>query len=252
MVLGFPGFQQQFGNACSAKTGKCSLDSSRLSMLNSIPLIGFGAGVLFAAWLAEKYGRRVVFVALNAVCLIGVGVTYSSKTYAQVLVGRCLVQAYVGMENSLIPTYESEIVPAKIRGAVVGSYFTFKLIGGIIIAVVCNKTQNLAGDLCWKTPIEIMFVVPGLCLLLAYFIPESPRWMLRQDNQDGARRVLQYINDGNEAADIDLELLYLQQSLDNEKEQGSWGDLFRGTNTVSVTRTRFPCSAPICICVMHQ
>lgn len=238
------GFQQQFGNVCNEKTGVCTLDSARLSMLNSIPLIGFGAGVLFAAWLGEKYGRRVVFVTLNVICMIGVGVTYSSKTYAQVLVGRCLVQAYVGMENNLIPTYESEIVPAKIRGAIVGNYFTFKLVGGIIIAVVCNKTKNLPGDLCWRTPVEIMFVVPGLCLLLAYFIPESPRWMLRKDDQDGALRVLQYINRGNEAVDVKLELLYLKQSLDNETEQGTWADLFRGTNAVSVTCHPHPVALP--------
>lgn len=203
-------------------------------MLNSIPLIGFALGVLFVSWLGEKYGRRVVFVFLNCTCLVGVGITYSAKSFTQILIGRCLVQAYVGMENWLIPMYQSEIVPANIRGAIVGNYFTFKLIGSMIMAVVTNKTRDFAGSLCWKIPIGAMFAVPAMSLLLCYFIPESPRWLLRKDNHEEAHRVLEYIYDGNPNADIDHELQYLQQMLDAEPESGSWADLFRGTNRVSI------------------
>lgn len=234
MLQLLPGFQQQFGSVCSRKTGRCTIDSSHLAMLNSIPLIGFALGVLFVSWLGEKYGRRVVFVFLNCTCLVGVGITYSSKSFTQILIGRCLVQAYVGMENWLIPMYQSEIVPANIRGAIVGNYFTFKLIGSMIMAAVTNKTRDFDGSLCWKIPIAAMFVVPAMSLLLCYFIPESPRWLLRKGNREEAHRVLEYIYDGNPNASVDHELQYLQQMLNAEPESGTWADLFRGTNRVSM------------------
>lgn len=235
-----PGFQQRFGNKCNPKTGVCTLDSAHLSMLNSIPLIGFGLGVLFASWIGERFGRRVVFVFLNCMCLVGVGITYSASTYAQILIGRCLVQAYVGMENWLIPMYQSEIVPAKIRGAIVGNYFTFKLIGGIVMSCICYKTHTIPGDRSWKIPIEVMFIVPGLCLVLTWLVPESPRWLLRKGKSESALGVLRSINDGNEAIDVQLELLFLEQALEAETEQGTWTDMFTGSNLVGDGFAHFP------------
>jgi MFS transporter, SP family, sugar:H+ symporter len=85
-------------------------------MLNSLPLLGYGVGVFGAGFLGEALGRRTVYVAVLCICLVGIGVSYSSKTFGQILAGRIIVQTAVGMEGWLVPLYNAETVPAQVRG----------------------------------------------------------------------------------------------------------------------------------------
>ena len=52
----------------------------------------------------------------------------------QVLIGRVLNYIYIGMELSSVPVYQSEVVPAPIRGLAVGSYQVSLGIGGLIVS----------------------------------------------------------------------------------------------------------------------
>ncbi|KAJ5175773.1 uncharacterized protein N7482_001650 [Penicillium canariense] len=221
-------FDRRFGK-CNAK-GVCALDTFHLAMLNSFPLIAYAVGLLIATLIGERFGRRTVFVAMNVVCLIGIITSYTAQSFVQIFVGRLLVNAYVGMESWLVPLFQAEIVPAKVRGAVVSCYLLGRLLGSFLISCVGYKTAHWAGDTSWRTPLAVLFSIPPVCLCLTFLIPESPRWLVRVGKDEKALQNLRYLHDGD-GVDVEMELVLLKESLTLDTEGGGWLDLFRGSNT---------------------
>jgi hypothetical protein len=61
---------------------------------------------------------------------------------------------------------------------------------GFWINYACDRTIDVNKQAQWIIPLAIQ-LVPGLLLLLGVaWCPESPRWLARGDNFDGAERVL--------------------------------------------------------------
>ena len=98
------------------------------------------------------YGRRMtIFVMslwamVSATILVTSGVSHSKW---QLLAGRVLNYIYIGMELSSVPVYQSEVVPAPIRGLAVGSYQLSLGIGGLIINCICRGTNEIKDNRSW-------------------------------------------------------------------------------------------------------
>ncbi|MCP6379708.1 sugar porter family MFS transporter, partial [Klebsiella pneumoniae] len=82
-------YERVFGQP-NAK-GVYGFTADRLAMLNSLPLLTYAIGVIGASFLGERWGRRVVFWGMNAICLVGIALCYAGRTYAVALVGRMIV-----------------------------------------------------------------------------------------------------------------------------------------------------------------
>lgn len=201
-------------------------------MLNSLPLLSYGASLLLAGLIGERYGRRVVYLLMNSICLIGIGVTWSSKSYGQILAGRMIVHGYIGFESWLLPLFLAEMVPAAVRGSLVALYMFGRLLGTLIISCICYTTSGLKGDDAWRIPVTGLFAIPSIALLLSFLVPESPRWLLRQGQKEKALKNLRYLNRDKTEEQVQQELALLSQSLEAGAHSGTWADLFRRPNTV--------------------
>ncbi|KAH9228659.1 hypothetical protein K456DRAFT_1753341 [Colletotrichum gloeosporioides 23] len=215
-------------------------DTTRLSLLNSIPFIAYALGLPFASTIGETSGRRAVYVLMNLICIAGVCVTYTSQSFGQVLAGRCIVHIYTGMESWLIPLFIAEVVPAKIRGMLVSGYMIGRLLGTIIISCVSFVTSTWPGDSSWKTPVAVLFSIPSLMILVTAFVPESPRWLLVKEQYEEALVNLKGLNDGRAGFDGETELAAMKANLKQHTEKGSWADLFRGTDLRRTTIALLP------------
>jgi MFS transporter, SP family, sugar:H+ symporter len=122
----------------------------------------------------------------------------------------------------------------------VSLYGLNRLIGSIVCSCITYKTSTWVGNTSWQTPLAIMFAVPSVCLCFAWWVPESPRWLLRKGRDHQALKVLRKLYGTSEHQDLEMELVLLKQSLECEQETGCWADLFRRTNRVTLSPTATP------------
>ena len=84
--------------------------------------------------------------------------------YCESLEDRCGEAAEAnaqGMEMSVIPVFQSEIVPAAVRGLAVGSYQMSFGIGGFVITAICRRTSRIPNDWSWR--IVFLCYLVGMC-----------------------------------------------------------------------------------------
>lgn len=132
-------FNKQFGHY-DPQRGVYVIETYFLSFLNSFTYMGFLFGLVTGSTISNRFGRRICIVVMAVWALIAASVLVSSKTREQMLAGRILAYIYIGMELSLVPVLQSELVPAEVRGFVVGTYQT----GLIVWNTLCPSLSLLS------------------------------------------------------------------------------------------------------------
>ena len=162
-------------------------------------LLGCGAGALVAGRLSERLGRLTVMkwsAVFFVVSAWGSGVSDGSLEF---VVYRVLGGLAVGAASVICPAYVCEIAPAEIRGRL-GSLQQMAIVLGLFVSFLSNYLlASWAGSAAgtawggfeawrWMFWIEIgpaVFFWLGL-----FFIPESPRYLVRTGDLATARTVL--------------------------------------------------------------
>ncbi|KAI3546698.1 sugar transporter [Colletotrichum abscissum] len=223
-------FERQFGEYDDA-TRQWKIPTYFLSLLNSLNYIGFAAGLVIGSLTSARFGRRTTMIVMSVYALISATVVVTSTTKEQILVGRILNYVYVGFELAVVPVYQSEIVPAPVRGMVVGTYQLSIGLGGLVINSICRGTSSFQDSRAYRIPFGLFYVIPSIVLALIWFIPESPRWLLLRDRVEEARKAHHLLREGTMSEnDISNEFAKIQQSLLDEPEQGRTKELFQGVN----------------------
>src|ERR1700761_2531819 len=156
--------------------------------------IGAIAGCILAGRVADKYGRRpglMLAASLFAASSLAMALAPTRDFF---LVARFAAGAGVGMASMLSPMYISEIAPAAIRGRLVAMN-QLTIVLGILITNLVNYTLRNNGTDAWRLMFGLGVIPSGLFLLGAWFLPESPRWLLRNSLESRAENVLSKIGD---------------------------------------------------------
>ncbi|TDZ16864.1 putative glucose transporter rco-3 [Colletotrichum orbiculare MAFF 240422] len=222
-------FEQRFGDYIPEKKAY-GFTSNKLAYMNSFPLLVYAVGVIVGAQIGERWGRRLVFILTNFVCMAGTITVYTAKTYDQLVAGRMIVNFHVGMEAFLIPMFQAEIAPAAVRGSLTAIYGVNGVFAAFIASVITNTTSHINDDNCWKIPVGVGFIFPAFSLFFWVLIPESPRWLLRRGQYDKAVENLDYLFGAMPGYDAEKEAKLLQEALDASETKGNWKELVQGKN----------------------
>ncbi|GFZ03282.1 inositol transporter 4 [Actinidia rufa] len=154
-------------------------------------------GAAFGGWINDKFGRRKSIIASDCLFLIGGAIIMALAPAPWVIIiGRIFVGLGVGMASMTSPLYISEASPARIRGALVSTNGLL-ITGGQFLSYLINLAfTNAPGR--WRWMLGIAGVPALVQLALMVFLPESPRWLYRQNRVDEARDVLEKIYPPNE------------------------------------------------------
>lgn len=154
--------------------------------------LGCIVGCLMAGSLSDRYGRKPgLMLAAMIFALSSLGMAFSSGLSIFVTM-RFAAGVGVGMASMLSPMYIAEVSPASIRGRNV-AINQLTIVIGILITNLVNYTLSDNGPDAWRWMFGLGAVPSALFLLGVIWLPESPRWLIKEGKLEKAREVLSKI-----------------------------------------------------------
>lgn len=186
----------------------------------SSALVGCLAGALLTGIFSDRYGRKkmLIFSAfLFIVASIGTG---AANTFGIFVMYRIIGGFGIGIASNLSPMYIAEVSPSGVRGRMV-SLNQLTIVLGILAAQIINwqVAQPVApgttpeelrlswnGQMGWRWMFWIENIPAALFFILAFIIPESPRWLATKGKMAESRKVFSKIG-GEDYANSEISMV---------------------------------------------
>jgi SP family xylose:H+ symportor-like MFS transporter len=181
----------------------------------SSALIGCIIGGASAGFISKSLGRkRGLIIAAVAFFLSAIGAwkpetfnVFGTLPVYSFVVYRIIGGIGVGIASMISPMYIAEIAPANIRGKLV-SWNQFAIIFGMLVIYFVNLLIAKQGNESWLIAEgwRWMFfsgaIPAGIFLILLFFVPETPRYLVMKGNEKRALEVLNKISGKENAPGI--------------------------------------------------
>ncbi len=213
-------------------------DSASLQGLAmTVALLGCLIGACTCGWLADRTGRKRLLIGSALVFFVSSVATGWFSDFNLFLAARFFGGVGIGIASGLSPMYIAEVAPTAIRGRLV-SLNQLTIVFGILFAQIANwqiadpipahfTPADIAlswnGQMAWRWMFWATAVPSAVFFVLAFFIPESPRWLAMKRRHDEAFAILSRIGGQDYAAS---ELAAFESTDNQNKTQGGLGMLF--------------------------
>jgi MFS family permease len=118
---------------------------------------------------------------LGSICEI---TAHSWRTW---LAAAIVVRMGVGLCQSILITYVSELAPFQIRGFMIGSYQLFLCLGQLCSAAA-TQIITVSRPTEWRPLIGVEFLFTGVLCIAIWFVPESHLYYARKDQHEDAKK----------------------------------------------------------------
>ena len=170
-------------------------------------LIGSILGVLIAGMLSDFLGRKKTMLTaalMFSISAIGCAVC---ANFTQLVIYRIIGGVGIGIVSIVSPIYISEVSPARVRGTMVSFYQLFITIG-FLLAYLVNffilkgaaldsgdpgLGARMFNNEYWRGMLGCETIPDLLFLIVIFFIPESPRWLIVKGHDPRALAILRRI-----------------------------------------------------------
>jgi MFS transporter, SP family, galactose:H+ symporter len=184
------------------------------------------SGVLFGATfssmvsgsLTDKFGRKKVLFTTAILFAAGSVLAAYAPSVNLLVAGRVILGLAIGVASFAAPLYIAEMAPPKVRGTLVAMN-QLAIVTGILLSYVIDYFFSTSGD--WHSMI-LLGTVPAVLLAIGMLtLPESPRWLVVNGQEEQANTVLKKVRGTDQVQD---EFAEIRTSLDEEK--GDWREFF--------------------------
>lgn len=173
----------------AALAAQWQLSPGQVSWLASVGFAGMAVGAVIGGRLADRIGRRGVFVATLVIYGLATGASALAGGLAVLLVLRFVVGLGLGAELPVASTLVSEYAPARIRGRVVVALEAFWAVGWIAAALLGYVVVRDHPD-GWRWALAIGAVPALYAIVVRRTLPESVRFLESKGRYDEAERVV--------------------------------------------------------------
>lgn len=201
----------------------------------AIPIAGVALGCLLSGLIGNKLGRIKTFFVSAAIAMVGILIQATSfRRFWQLTAGRTINALSMGIVCNVVPAYQSEIAPSRIRGAIVNFYQFWQLVGALMACVANWGFQYRQDQWSYRCTLILQFIIPVILFSAGLLLPESPRWLVEKSKTTEARKVLTLLRGKKASSSVIEEELELLIQADQEQREfhhaSSWIDCFKGTN----------------------
>ncbi|BGP40506.1 hypothetical protein JCM10449v2_004468 [Rhodotorula kratochvilovae] len=177
----------------------------------------------FYSLACDYFGRRPVAFA-GSILLIGGAILGALATNEGMLIAG---RAIVGVAGSLVALATNllcnEVLHPRLRSVGAAFFLVFYYTGAIVSSWVAYGVilNEWTSDWSWRLPTLLQALGPTVIAVGAFFIPESPRWLLARGHREKAIRVLadHHANGDENDALVQHELEEIEEALAREKRE---------------------------------
>ncbi|KAL5768422.1 hypothetical protein ACOSP7_014973 [Xanthoceras sorbifolium] len=196
------------------------LSVAAYSVFGSILTVGGMIGAILSGKIADIFGRKRAMWFSDMFCTIGWFAIAFAEDSLWLDLGRTSIGFGVGIISYVVPVYIAEIAPKDLRG-VFTSFNQLMLTCGFSLAFFIGNVIS------WRS-LALVGAIPCLLQFIGlFFIPESPRWLIKMGREKEFENALQRVRGMH--ADISLETAEIRDFMEASQKlsQGGILDLFQ-------------------------
>ncbi|MBC7915227.1 MAG: sugar porter family MFS transporter, partial [Pyrinomonadaceae bacterium] len=177
--------------------------------------LGAAAGAVMAGRLSDAIGRKnLLIICAILFALTGIATGWAND-FNLFIIARLLSGVAVGVAALVCPMYIAEIAPSNLRGRLV-SFYQLAIVTGLMLAYLSNYFLLDTGVNNWRWMFSSQAIPSLLFFAGLFFVPESPRWLIKKKKTAEALGILKNVG-GDEYAKE--EMADIEDTLKNETKE---------------------------------
>ncbi|PSL38573.1 SP family sugar:H+ symporter-like MFS transporter [Labedella gwakjiensis] len=213
--------------AVDAIDANFELGAALTGFIVAVALLGCALGAVVAGNLSDRWGRlRVMMIGAVMFFASSVG---SALTFSpwDLVVWRIIGGIGIGIASVVAPAYIAEIAPRQIRGSL-ASLQQLAITLGIFAALLSDAVlANVAGGAsaqfalgleAWRWMFLVGVVPAAVYGILAFTMPESPRYLLTRGRKEEAQKIFARLVPKD---DLDRAVRDIQTAIDEDKKNAN-------------------------------
>jgi sugar porter (SP) family MFS transporter len=207
-----------------------NLSNTMIGQTVAMALYGTVLGALLGGFPSESLGRKTTLIWIAILYLVSaIGSALAPEVYS-LMFFRFIGGLAVGASSVTAPMYISEISPANKRGQLT-ALFQLNIVIGILVAYLSNYFIGGAADGNWRFMLGIESVPAALFVLLIFFVPRSPRWLiLKKGRIEEAKEVLREIDPNT----VEESIALIQSNSNENSNKGGFKEFVSGKFNVPI------------------
>jgi sugar porter (SP) family MFS transporter len=152
-------------------------------------LAGCALGAGIAGVLSDRFGRKIVLLLAAVIFALSSVATALPNGLGEFVAARVVAGVAIGIASMLAPLYIAEVSPAAIRGRLV-SMNQLAIVLGILVSYLAGWAMAGLGEDSWRWMFAVAAVPSLLFFGALFFVPESPRWLVKEGRREAAAKIL--------------------------------------------------------------
>ncbi|CRG86849.1 General alpha-glucoside permease [Talaromyces islandicus] len=231
-IVANKGFIRQF-----ASPGTVVISGTYVSAWGGIQSAGQTVGQVLLQYATEAFGRKVALYIIWLTLVVSIFIESFGTRWDHWLVAKLFSGMGVGMLQSTMPLYLTEIAPTQLRGFYINAYSLWFVLGQLFASVALNKL-NAIDPYDFRTPIYTQWAMIGAIAIIFILIPETPWWLVSKGKFDQASKVLRRYNGKLQDFDVQEQISIMNNTIEEERriavqnsQLGMWS-IFQGRNLI--------------------